>query len=106
MRSVAVQRRKTILGSQLPEDRQLTPARPVPNGRIGGPLPPESRDPEWLEEASMDMHYDREIMPARRDWEDGIPLADFECRHGFLPSDTNINCNCWRSHDQVERNVA
>lgn len=54
----------------------------------------ESQDPDYLAEARMD------AIP-RWDPPD-MPLADYECKHGKLPTDNNINCECWgRSIEQL-----
>lgn len=69
----------------------------------GGPLPPFTSDPDDLHEYGMDTWYCRE--GADRDMaERGVPLADFECKHGFLPSSIKATCDChgpsW--HDLLE----
>jgi hypothetical protein len=47
----------------------------------------ESKDPEYIVEARLD------AIPA---WlPTDMALADYECPHGKLPTDQNINCGCW-----------
>lgn len=46
----------------------------------------ESRDPDYIAEARLD---------ATPSWEPDMNLADYECRHGKLPTDNNIVCVCW-----------
>lgn len=70
------------------EDRALTPLQPCKNtfGKQDQ-LRPESSDPAYIEEARMD---------AITAWDPSdMPLADYECRHGKLPTDNNIICDCW-----------
>jgi hypothetical protein len=55
------------------------------------PSGPESQDPEYLEEAQHDAEDNSDM----RVWNAGMSLADFECRHGSLPEDPVIECDCW-----------
>jgi hypothetical protein len=38
---------------------------------------------------------DLELLTSSASWEGHLLLADYECAHGSLPSDTVIECDCW-----------
>jgi hypothetical protein len=50
---------------------------------------------EHWEAFALDLAMQRQA--ASWDYRDRLPLpmADFECGHGFLPNDNGVTCECW-----------
>lgn len=91
----SLRRRRVIAvtGSPSPHNLVSPAARPPARPRRLNPniSYQESKDPAYLAEARADAedHHDWAA------WNDGMPLADFECRHGSLPEDPHVSCTCW-----------
>lgn len=92
----SLKKRKVIAVTGSPNPyRLVAPAASVPSisRRYGGlpPLRDWKKDKEFVEE----MRHESEDISDHLMMERRIPLADFECRHGKLPDDYNIECDCW-----------
>lgn len=93
MPSLRKKRVLAVTGSPNPHNL-VAPAAPLPAPNRMKPRLPLwdwRKDEEFVEE----MRYESEDISDHLMMERRIPLADFECRHGKLPDDYNIECDCW-----------
>lgn len=54
---------------------------------------------DWQVEMAMDLAdvSTRDMQPDK--YGTFMPLADFECEHGRLPSDRSAHCGCWPTEE-------
>ena len=83
-----------VTGSPHPSRMMASAKRVAPKKRDH--LRPEPLgDSEYWRELGEDAWHLR-LANDRYPADMGMPLADFECSHGALGSDTNITCDCWK----------